>query len=137
MGNNINILSNIENIFFEKYKLFIEQYKDDFSCLNCGIQLTSCWTDSFSRKMETLPVSKGKYIYWIIYEIIHDGKPFVYDDENSVLFECYGVLKVNIKKDIKNITIDCCNDMSDLKEDIEKDLKIIRGLESFDILDDN
>jgi len=86
----------IEKKLYNLYRNTIIDFKKRFSSYNCDIEITQCWTTDSSEKSTNIrPTLERQYIYWICYEVLYNGKPVIYDDENSPLIRNYAVLVIS------------------------------------------
>ena len=127
---NIDMLDiiRIEERLYELYRNTILDFVKSFSLYDCDIEVIGCWTTDNSGKVtNTRPNLDNKYIYWICYEILHNGKPIIYDDENSLLTRSYGVLVISkVKKRRKHkFFVEVFEDTEDVIEELLEDLNKI------------
>ena len=128
--NMLDIIS-IEEKLYELYRNTIFDFKKRFSSYNCDIEVMDCWSTNDSEKAtNSRPNLENKYIYWICYVVLYNGKPFIYDNENSPLTRNYGVLVISkaMKRCRHKFIVKVFEDTEDVIEELLEDLNKIERL---------
>jgi len=112
----------IEKMLFEKHKSIVKKMEEKFFKLDCEIVFNECWTVHREKEVyHTRPPKATRFIYWLDYVVLHKGKPLIYDDENSPIQQCYGVLQAHKELFTNNIIVEYSEDTTDLEEDLNDD----------------
>ena len=121
----------IEKKLYNLYRNTIIDFKKRFSSYNCDIEITQCWTTDSSEKSTNIrPTLERQYIYWICYEVLYNGKPVIYDDENSPLIRNYAVLVISKSSKLcrHKFIVKVFEDTEDVIEELLEDLNKIERM---------
>lgn len=121
----------IEKNLYKLYRDAILDFEKSFSLCKCNIKIIDCWTSGDSGNATNIrPNLKSKYVYWICYVVLYNGKPIIYDDENSPITRNYGVLVISkmIKHHKHKFIVKVFDNTDDVKEELVEDLKKIRQM---------
>ncbi len=128
---NMHNVLEIEEKLYELYRDTILDFKKSFSLYNCDIEIRHCWTtDSAENVTNIRPTLEHQYVYWICYEVLYNGKPIVYDNENSPLTRSYCVLIISkeIKYQKQQFFVRIFDDTEDVVEELVEDLSKIKQI---------
>lgn len=121
----------IEQKLYKLYREAILDFKKSFSLYKCNIETIDCWTtNDFESATNIRPNLDNKYVYWICYTVLHNGKPVIYDNENSPLTRNYSVLVISkvMKHNKLKFIVEVFDDTEDVKEELVEDLKKLEQL---------
>ena len=122
----------LEEHIFSIYQNVIRKFKKELSNYNCTIQLMECWTtESLNDAKLVRPASfEKKYYYWICYQLLHEGLPIIYDDENSPLERSYCAIAISrVNKRNKNkFVIKEFYDTEDVEKEFAEDFNKIKEM---------
>lgn len=121
----------IEKNLYELYRDVILDFEKSFSLYKCSIEILECWTtDDSGNATNIRPNLDNKYIYWICYVVLYNGKPIICDNENSLITRSYGVLVISkaVKWYKHKFIVKVIDDIEDVKEELVEDLNKIRQI---------
>lgn len=127
----MNDVVRMEEKLYKLYQDAIINFEKKFSSYNCNIRIINCWTtDNLKNATNVRPILHHKYIYWICYEVLYNGKPVIYDDENSPLTRSYSVLVILKVKKLRQcqFLVKVFNDTEDVMEELMDDLNKIKQM---------
>ena len=128
---NIHDVVRIEEKIYELFRDTILEFKENFSLYDCDIEIIRCWTtDSSENATNIRPSLECQYVCWICYEVLYNGKPIVYDDENSPLTRSYCVLVISkqMKRHKQKFFVQIFYDTKDVVEELVEDLGRIKQM---------
>lgn len=126
---NMHDIIQIEKNLYKLYQDVIHNFENSFSSYNCHIEINDCWTADYSGNATNIrPKFEKEYVYWICYEVLYNGKPITYDDEDSPITRSYGVLEISkvMKRFKQKFIVKVCDETEDVKEELMEDLNKIR-----------
>ncbi len=118
----------IEKNLYNLYRDAILDIKKSFSLCKCNIEIIDCWTTGdFENSTNIRPDLENKYVYWICYLVRYNGKPIVYDTENSQLTRSYCVLAISKETNHhkQKFCVKIFDDTKDVMEELMEDLSRI------------
>ena len=121
----------IEEKLYELFRDTILDFKKSFSSYNCDIEIIHCWTtDSSENAINIRPTLARQYVYWICYELLYNGNPIVYDNENSPLTRSYCVLTISkeMERQRQKFFVRIFDDTKDVVEELVEDLSRIKQM---------
>lgn len=127
-----NVICEHEKEMYILYSQIITEYVSDFAQYGCTLKLGYEWSN-FIKKYTVLkrPPFENGYEYKIYCEVQRNGKIVRYDDnEGEVdyyeLVSCWNISSITRKGFKLNVIL--CNDVSDLKKDLDQHLFTLKQL---------
>ena len=121
----------IEKKLYKLYRDAILDCEKSFSLYKCNIKILECWTTGDSVNSTNIrPNLENKYVYWICYVVLYNGKPVIYDNENSPITRNYAVLVISktMKRHQHRFFVKVFDDAEDVKEELVEDLNKIKQM---------
>ena len=128
---NMQDVIRIEDKLYGLYVDIVLNFKESFSLYNCEIETIRCWTtDSLESATNFRPILECEYVCWICYEVLYNGKPIVYDNENSQLTRSFCVLTISkkMKHHKQKFLVRIFDDTTDVVEELAEDLSKIKQM---------
>ena len=128
---NMQDVIRIEEKLYGLYVDTVLDFKERFSLYNCEIEIIRCWTtDNLEIATNFRPTLECEYVCWICYEVLYNGKPIVYDNENSPLTRSYCVLTISkkMKHHKQKFFVRIFDDTTDVVEELTEDLSKIKQM---------
>lgn len=128
---NIHDVIRIEEKIYKLFRDTILDFKKDFSLYNCDIEIIRCWTtDSSENATNIRPLLARQYVCWVCYEVLYNGKPIIYDNENSALMRSYCVLVISkeVRSHKQKFFVRIFDDTKDVVEELAEDLSRIKQM---------
>lgn len=128
---NLNDIIQIEERLYEHNQNMILSFEKRFSEYKCDVEVIDFWTTGgYKNATTTRPYLDDKYVYWICYRVLHNGKQVIYDDENSPLMRNYVVLDISKGRwcHKHKFIIKVFDDTEDVKKELEEDLNRLEAI---------
>lgn len=125
---NMRDIIKIEENLYNLYRNAILDVKKVFPYGKYSIEIINCWTTGgFENATNVRPKLENKYVYWICYLVSYNGKPIIYDTENSLLTRSYCVLLISKETNHhkQKFCVRIFDDTKDVEEELMEDLNRI------------